>query len=36
MLSDPNLRFHQAFAHPQGIDASHLALAALQAFILAL
>lgn len=36
MLSDPNLRFHQAFTHPQGIDASHPAFAALRAFILAL
>jgi hypothetical protein len=36
MLSDPNLRFHQAFTHPQGIDASHPVFAPLRAFLLAL
>jgi hypothetical protein len=36
MLSDPSLRFHQAFMHPRGIDASHPAFAGLRAFILAL
>jgi len=36
MLSEPNLRFYQAFEHPQGIDATHTAFASLRAFILAL
>jgi hypothetical protein len=36
MTLDPDLRFYQAFAHPQGIDAMHPAFASLQAFILAL
>lgn len=36
MISDPALRFHQAFEHRQGIDATHAAFASLRAFILAL
>lgn len=36
MILEPNLRFHQAFDHPQGIDPQHAAFAALRAFVLAL
>jgi hypothetical protein len=36
MISDPDLRFHQALEHPQGIDATHAAFTALQTFLLAL
>jgi hypothetical protein len=36
MILDPDLRFHQAFEHPQGIDAMHPAFASLRAFILSL
>jgi hypothetical protein len=36
MTLDPDLRFHQAFTHPQGIDAMHPVFASLRAFILAL
>jgi hypothetical protein len=36
MILEPDLRFHQAFDHPQGIDAQHAAFASLQAFVLAL
>jgi hypothetical protein len=36
MLLQPDLRFHQAFEHPQGIDATHAAFASLRAFVLAL
>jgi hypothetical protein len=36
MILDPDLRFHQAFDHPQGIDAQHAAFASLMAFVLAL
>jgi hypothetical protein len=36
MTSEPDLRFHQAFVHPQGIDASHPAFGPLRAFLLAL
>ena len=36
MILQPDLRFHQAFEHPQGIDAQHAAFASLQAFVLAL
>lgn len=36
MILEPNLRFHQAFDHPQGIDAQHAAFASLRAFVLAL
>jgi hypothetical protein len=33
MTSAPELRFHQMFDHPQGIDASHAAFSALQGFV---
>jgi len=36
MTLEPGLRFHQAFNHPQGIDATHAAFDSLRAFILAL
>jgi hypothetical protein len=36
MTLDPDLRFYQAFAHPQGIDAMHPAFESLRTFILAL
>lgn len=36
MLAEPDLRFHQAFAHPQGIDVMHPAFAPLRGFLLAL
>jgi hypothetical protein len=36
MILEPDLRFHQAFDHPQGIDAQHAAFASLRAFVLAL
>ena len=36
MILEPDLRFHQAFEHPQGIDATHAVFASLRAFILAL
>jgi len=36
MLPEPDLRFHQAFGHPQGIDARHAAFGSLRAFVLAL
>jgi hypothetical protein len=36
MLSQPDLRFHQAFAHPRGIDPMHPAFAPLRQFLLAL
>jgi hypothetical protein len=36
MILEPNLMFHQAFDHPQGIDAQHTVFASLRAFIAAL
>jgi len=36
MISDPELRFHQAFTHPQGIDAAHTAFSSMREFVLAL
>jgi uncharacterized protein DUF3226 len=36
MTPEPDLRFYQAFDHPQGIDAAHPAFAPLRDFILAL
>jgi len=36
MILDPDLRFHQAFDHPQGLNAQHAAFASLRAFVLAL
>ncbi len=36
MTADPNLRFHQAFAAPDGIDPAHVAFDPLRAFLRAL
>jgi hypothetical protein len=36
MISPPDLRFHQALEHPQGIDLGHDAFAPLRAFVSAL
>jgi hypothetical protein len=36
MILDPNLMFHQAFDHAQGIDAQHAAFGSLRTFILTL
>lgn len=36
MMLEPDLRFHQAFEHPQGIDAAHAAFAELRTFVLSL
>ena len=33
MTADPNLRFHQAFAAPDGIDAAHAAFDPLRVFL---